>query len=206
MWTARRRVDRVCVFAIALAGAVVVVVISGCTTPTNPGPGGPTDGRADTRADARGVGGDASADGDAALLACSATPRGCLCSEGTPTSDGPAACSAASVAVNAGEQGLCCTSGALCRCSAYACENNATTEYCDCGLAVDVHTKVMGSIVAACPTPTATQKCCLTTTTDGSECSCLAADCDASATQVASCALTDVALCQAGEQVVGACK
>ena len=153
---------------------------------------------------AAGVGG--AGGGAAGERSCSVTPNGCFCLQGQDTGQ-LSACNAISVVKNTGEQGICCDDGTLlCKCDAYVCKS--TGSLCECGTTSTVNADIpSGTLSAACPAPTANQKCCLDVDTSGNAlCFCSAADC-AGATSVASCSITQVAVCATGQgQQVATCK
>jgi hypothetical protein len=195
----------------ALLGAVALSACMTSNVPGTGGGGGATAGAAGAKGSGGAAGanaGGASAGGatsDAGNLSCSQTPTGCFCLRGMDGSQ-PSACSAASVATAANQQGQCCDDGSsLCKCDAYVCKSDPATQQCECGTSYTVNQDLAtGTTTTACPAPTGTQKCCLTLG-DTNTCLCSVLACQ-DATMVASCSLATVMVCGSGQQAVASCK
>jgi hypothetical protein len=138
-------------------------------------------------------------------LACSATPSGCLCASRNEQPGDLLACSTSSVAVHAGEQGVCCGNATLCTCDAYICKADTSLGFCQCGATAALSANLTGAGVASCPADAA-QKCCLLA--DTHICTCSANDCEGAATSVASCTVGMVAVCDGdgGTPAATSCK
>jgi hypothetical protein len=134
-------------------------------------------------------------------LACSTTPSGCLCASRDDQPDDILACSESSVAVHAGEQGLCCGNADLCTCDAFACKSNSELGFCQCSASAMI--AMDGPSVAVCPAA-AGQKCCLSK--DTRVCVCSAADCDSGTMGVSNCTVTAVATCGLQQPNPSSCK
>jgi hypothetical protein len=80
----------------------------------------------------------------------------CLCYTGSPNST---VCNATSVVQSSDQSGVCCDTGAVCTCNAYACKSDSTQGLCTCSTAGD--TTIPGSAVTACPSPASGTHCCL---------------------------------------------
>lgn len=148
-----------------------------------------------------GAPGDATTGGGDGGRSCSNTPGGCLCGAGGSSGG---ACSPTSVASGTNESAVCCESGALCRCEAYACRYQSDQMLCTCANKVLVDTSAQGARVAACPAPTGAQRCCLSAASH--VCTCLPFDCAPEDTQVAGCDPGTVATCGAAETTVALCQ
>jgi hypothetical protein len=150
-------------------------------------------------------GGDAGRERAGNGTACSPVPSGCFCQDSQAEPGTLDRCSTSSVVQAGGEQGLCCDSSPFCFCDAFVCRYDAALKYCQCGTSFSVTMIVQGTIVSECPAPAPSERCCLSSDTQGKKlCTCSSMDCDAS-TAVARCALADVAVCGAGEEVIAAC-
>src|SRR3954469_12443669 len=138
-------------------------------------------------------------------LACSATPSGCLCASRNEQPGDLLACSTSSVAVHAGEQGVCCGNATLCTCDAYTCKADTSLGFCQCGATAALSANLTGAALASCPADAA-QKCCLLA--DTHVCTCSANDCEGAATSVASCTVGMVAVCDGdgGTPAATSCK
>jgi hypothetical protein len=137
-------------------------------------------------------------------LACSATPSGCLCASRNDQPGDLNACNGSSVAVHGGEQGVCCSGADLCACDAFACRNDATLGFCQCGSTASFEATFDGPAITACPSPAVGQKCCLST--DTRVCTCSGLDCEAGTTMVASCTVAMVSVCGTQQQSATSCK
>jgi len=137
------------------------------------------------------------------MITCTQLSDKCVCSDGVPAAGEPATCSTSSVAKSAGEQGLCCRSNSFCECDSYVCESDALG--CTCADTFVVDGVIQGTKLAACPAPTTSQKCCLSTLLH--QCRCSASDClGADEKEVPSCGLSDVSFCSDGWNTVNSCK
>lgn len=136
-------------------------------------------------------------------VACSATPSGCLCASRDPQADDLKTCSGSSVAVHAGEQGVCCGNTDLCTCDAYTCKADSALGFCQCAASGAISSTLTGSGSASCPADPA-QNCCLLA--DTHVCTCSTNDCEGAATSVSSCTVAMVAVCDGQKTAATSCK
>ena len=134
-------------------------------------------------------------------MTCSTNASGCMCRDDLPNGQA-ISCTETSVAVGAGEVGVCCD-GFWCRCEAYVCKNDSNLGYCACGPSYTITGIVGGSLVTTCPLPTGSQKCCYSP--DLNDCTCSTSACSNGRIQVATCSIGDVTICRNGDARVGAC-
>jgi hypothetical protein len=126
---------------------------------------------------------------------CITTAGGQCSCPGTPPPPAPTVgtCGPETVAADPAQTGICCVNDTnTCSCFGFACADDGKG-LCVCGILSFVRGMVPGSaLVAACPAPTAGQKCCRTTT---GSCSCGTRGCAALETDVPTCTVADTVTC-----------
>ena len=147
--------------------------------------------------------GGAGGSGGGATISCNPTGNGCLCIVDDSQPGTLTTCSPTSVAQSEMEKGVCCVAQSLCSCIRYTCRSDPGSSFCQCGSASNLATVTLGSPVAECPTPAATQKCCFSP--DNQTCICSGLACAAEEMQVANCSATAAGACSSGEDIA-ACR
>jgi hypothetical protein len=150
-----------------------------------------------------GANGSGGSGGSGATISCNATGTGCLCIVNDPQPGQIDACTPTSVARDETEQGVCCVTQSICTCIRYACRSDPGSSFCQCGSVANLATVTVGVPVAACPAPTAAQKCCFSP--DNSTCICSGLACGPEETPVANCSATAAGACAPGEEIA-ACR
>jgi hypothetical protein len=143
---------------------------------------------------------DSSADGQ--LTYCTSTSTGCMCTAIPTTNPSVSVCNSE----NQDETRLnrCCAASAYCVCDVLACATDTSTGRCHCdfeGLLSNL--PPTWTKADRCPTPAAGFKCCLHS--KESYCLCKQQECTDGSTEVANCALSDLAVCAASETAVDSC-
>jgi hypothetical protein len=137
-------------------------------------------------------------------LSCTNLPSisTCLCTLGGGDS---IPCSPDSVINGAPNQAaVCCNTPSQCSCQAFACKSASSGYNCACGGPAVLSTMPsLTNQVASCPTPTGSQRCCLSTNT--TQCYCVPFDCDPGDMRVDSCAPSTLAVCATGSVAVARC-
>lgn len=143
---------------------------------------------------------DTSADGQ--LNYCYSTSTGCMCTAIPTTNPSVSVCNSE----NQDETRLnrCCAGSAYCVCDVLACVTESSSGRCQCDFE-GLLSKLPPTWTKAdrCPTPAAGFKCCLHS--KESYCTCKQQECTDGSTQVANCALSDLATCTASEAAVDSC-
>jgi hypothetical protein len=143
---------------------------------------------------------DTSADGQ--LTFCHSTTTGCMCTAIPSTEPSVPVCNND----NQDETRLnrCCAASAYCACDVLACASESSTGRCQCDFeSLLSRLPPTWTKAAQCPTPAAGFKCCLHA--KESYCTCKQQECTDGSTQVANCALSDLATCAASETAVDNC-
>jgi hypothetical protein len=188
-----------CSFVAIVLSAVVIgctTFIGGCEGRDNVPGGGALGGIGGSDGD----GGDG---GSSATISCNPTGTGCLCIVNDAQPGQLTACGPTSVPLNEAERGVCCVTQSICACIRYTCRSDPASAFCQCGSVANLATVTLGSPVAECPTPTATQKCCFSP--DNATCICSGLGCGPEEMQVESCSATAAGACAPGEDIA-ACR
>ena len=208
MWAERARCVRCGIVAnVVLA---VAVLTAGCDSTSAPPGSGPPGGSAGGNGGGAGTGGAPGGSGGGSgaasggglggsTISCNPTATGCICIVDDTQPGQITACSPASVTQAATEQGVCCAAQSLCSCLRYTCRSDPASSYCQCGSVATLATVTLGSPVAECPPPAASQSCCFSQ--DNQSCICSRLACAAEETQVPSCSASVAGACNAGEEI-----
>lgn len=183
------------------------------TAQPDAGPAGGTGGGGDTGGSggSTGTGGSSATGGAGGAgdgVSCKPLTNGCTCAEVPPDPDAVKTCTATSVAdKQPGSKGTCCKGGFSCKCEAFACVQDSTSNFCSCGRASSTTSVLKGPIVPDCSGAVARNplkvKCCKSP----DRCTCRESDCLAGIDEeVPNCSVSDVARCDSGQTVVPACK